>query len=376
MALFVCAGAAPAQQEPPRRLELDSRSTDSLPNDTLSRRHESSRELRSRFVRDQTVLGFAVYAPAFAAAVADDGVTGTAAYLVMAGGSFFAAAELTRHVQITEARLLLSSGMALRGAASALLVATQSEAGARQLGAYTLIGGLGGTAVGLGLGGGLTGGEASATLFGHDLAFLSAMALTYVSDATPFDDFGTDKSTSAATWTVAGWLGYAAGRMYAGHAPYNVTVGDVQTLWLGGSIGALAAGTAIASSDPSNGVIASTLLGGTLVGVFGADRLLVRRYDHSRTEGNLVSLGGAAGAVMGIGIGVLVSGKADRGGSATIGFATLGAIGGVAMAERYLQPTRDAGRLALLDRVQLDPMGVVAVATGRPGHHALLRYTF
>ena len=91
MALFVCAGAARAQQEPPRRLELDSRSTDSLPNDTLSRRHESSRELRSRFVRDQTVLGFAVYAPAFAAAVADDGITGTAAYLVMAGGSFFAA---------------------------------------------------------------------------------------------------------------------------------------------------------------------------------------------------------------------------------------------------------------------------------------------
>lgn len=340
-------------------------------------RARTSRELRTRFVRDQTILGFTVYGPSFAAMVADDGVTGGAAYLVMAGGSFFASAELSRRMQITEARQLLSSAMAWRTAGAALAFSASADAGSRQIGAWTLLGGFTGTGVGLALGKGLTGGEAAATVFGHDFAAMSALAAVTIIDGGLFveNDGITDEGTVALA-AVAGAFGYAAGRTYAGRAKHNVTVGDVQTMWIGATIGALGASTAIASSDPNDATVAGTLLAGSALGVLASERWLVRRYDHTRYEGNLLALGGTAGALMGIGIGILVAGEADRGESLTLGFATAGAIGGVAMTERYLQPTRDRGRLAFLERVQFTPMNAVAAASRRPGNYPLLRFTF
>lgn len=382
VALALCAPVLGAQQEPPRRLEFPADTTKPAADstrpapDTVGVRGQTSRELRNRFVRDQTALGFAVYAPAFAVMVGDDGVTGAAGYLVMAGGTFFAAAEVTRRVNITDARHILSSAMALRGAGSALLIAGQSGMRARPSAAVTLIGGLAGTTTGLILGGGLTPGEAAATVFGHDFAAMTAFAITASGDSDPFDDAGVDKTTAAVAWTAAGIGGYFAGHWYASHARHNVTVGDVQTLWLGTSIGVLGASAVIASSSPSDATTALALLGGGWLGAIGAERLLVRRYDHSRGDGNLLALGGTAGALMGMGIGILVSGEADRGGSATLGFATAGAIGGVAMAERYMQPERDAGRLAFLDRLTLSPAALVAAASRQPGQHALVRFIF
>lgn len=375
VALALCATVSGAQQEPPRRLELSSDSA-VVARDTVSARNRTSRELRNRFVRDQTVLGFTVYAPAFAVMVGDDGITGTAGYLVMAGGTFFAAAEVTRQVNITEARHILSSAMAWRTAGSGLMLSSMSGADAKPMGAATLIGGLAGTTAGLIVGGGLTAGEAAATVFGHDIAFLTAFAITAAGDDDPFDSTGVDKMTSAVAWTAAGLGGYFAGRWYAGRAPHNVTVGDVQTLWLGASIGALAGGAVIASSSPNSETTALALLGGGWLGTIAAERLLVARFDHSRGDGNLLALGGTAGALMGMGIGILISGEADRGASTTLGFATLGAIGGVAMAERYMQPARDAGRLAFLDRLTISPTSLLAAAARQPGRHSLVRLTF
>ena len=382
VALALCSPVLGAQQEPPRRLEFPADTTKTATDstrpsrDTVGVRGQTSRELRNRFVRDQTALGFAVYAPAFALMVGDDGVTGAAGYLVMAGGTFFAAAEVTRRVNITDARHILSSAMALRGAGSALLIAGQSGMQTSPTAAVALIGGLAGTTTGLLLGGGLTAGEAAATVFGHDFAALTAFAITASGDSDPFNDAGVDKTTAAVAWTAAGIGGYFAGHWYARHAKHNVTVGDVQALWLGSSIGVLGAGAVIASSSPSGATTALTLLGGGWLGTFAAERLLVRRYDHSRGDGNLLALGGTAGALMGMGIGILVSGEADRGASATLGFATVGAIGGVAMAERYLQPERDAGRLALLERLSISPTALVAAASRQPGQHALVRFIF
>ena len=71
--LVLAARVLGAQQEPPRRLEFPADTskpaadtTQSL-GDTVGVRAQTTRELRNRFVRDQTALGFAVYAPAFAA---------------------------------------------------------------------------------------------------------------------------------------------------------------------------------------------------------------------------------------------------------------------------------------------------------------------
>lgn len=374
VALLLNPTAARAQEEPPRRLELSSAAD--APRDSTGPRWGSSRELRARFVRDQTILGLTVYGPAFATMVGRDGVTGTAGYLVMAGGTFFASAELTRRVRITEARALMASAMAIRGAASALLVTTQSDVDVRPGAGIVLLGAIAGTGSGLYFGGGLTGGEAAATVMGHDLAMGTAIALTFAGDADPFDADGVDPMTATLGWTAAGLGGYFAGRWYAGVAKHNLTVGDLQTLWTGATIGALGAGATIAGSSPGNEVVAPTLLAGAWLGVILAERTLVRRYDHTRGEANLVALGGAAGALMGMGVGILIAGEADRGGPLTLGFATAGAVAGVAMSERYLQPDRDAGRLAWLERVRITPGALAAAAMGAPGTHTLLSFTF
>ena len=332
--------------------------------------------LRTRFVRDQTLLGLTLYGPAFAGAVADDGVTALAAYLVMSGGMFFASAELSQHIEITEARQLLATGLGARGAGSGALIASQAGAGFRERAAATLVGGLGGMVAGLAMGTGIEGGEAAATLFGHDLFYASALALTTTSDRDLFDTKGGAEATAAAAWTAAGWLGAGLGRLYAGVTPYHVTVGDVQSLWLGATLGAAAGATAVANGAPEPQTVAMSMLGGALVGTVAAERLFVRRYDFSRSQANLVTLGSGAGALMGLGVGLLAQNEADRNGATTFAFATAGAATGALLTARYVGPARDAGRVGALGRLRVDPLAAVAAAAGRPGQHAVLHFTF
>lgn len=341
-----------------------------------AQQERTSNAIRNAFVRDQTILGLLVYGPAFATMVGEDGVTATAGYLVMAGGTFFAAAELTRRVNITEARQILATRMAWRSAAGALYISTAGDANGKAAAGAALIGGLVGTGAGLAIGDGLTPGEAMATVFGHDLAAITASSVMIAVDPSGFDDRGPSDQTRAIVITAAGWAGYAIGRLYAGNASYNVTAGDVSSLWLGAVIGAAAAGTAIAGSDPAAQTVALTLLGGGLAGTYLADRFLVKRYDHTRPEGRLLALGGLAGGLMGVGVGVLVAGEAERDGPITVGFGAAGAALGVVLTERFMQPRRDEGRQFGLGRLTIDPVGLAAAATGARGHHSLVRFTF
>ncbi len=373
--LLTCAGLVGAQAEPPRRLDF---SQDTAVVPLQEQGVGTSRPVRNAFARDQTILGLAVYGPAFASAVADNGVSAAAAYLVMAGGSFFAAAELSRRLEISEAQQLLATRMAWRGAGAALWIATANDGPTNRstAGSVTLLGGIGGTTAGLLVGRGLTPGEAVATTFGHDLAFVSAGLIAYALDPEDTDDRGLDDQSRAIAMTAAGWGGYALGRLYAGRADYNVTAGDVRSLWLGAAIGATAASTAIVESGPSDQAVALTLLGGSLAGTWLADRVLVRRYDHTRSEGNLLALGGVAGGLMGVGVGVLVAGEAEREGAVTLGFATLGAVAGVLMTERFIQPLADRGRGTLLGRLELHPTAAALAAFGMRGRHSFARLTF
>lgn len=368
-ASMLVAPALAAQQEIPRRLDF---STDTAIQPV---RQESSRALRNAFVRNQTLLGLTVYGPSFGVMVGNDGLTSAAGYLVMAGGSFFASAEYARRREITEGKLVLSTAMAWRTAASGLWLAYELDGEGKSRAAATLLGGLGGTVAGVIVGGGLSGGEATAMVFGHDLAYASAVAVSFaiqpdLAESQVLDD------RHVVAWTTAGLLGYYGGHRYARRSPYNITVGDVRTMWLGAAIGALGASTFLANSDPSDQTTALTLLGGALVGTFAADRFLVRRYDHSRGEGGFVALGALAGGVMGVGVGVLVAGEAQRDGALTFALATIGALGGVALSERFLQTSPDAGRSSALGRLTFDPMGAVAAAARTPGRHTLLRFTF
>lgn len=378
LALTLGASSAAAQQEPPPRLDLSREPlADTVEMEDERQGAQTTREMRIAFVRSQAILGLASYAPAFAVMVGTEPATRLAGYLVMAGGTFFAATEITRQVEITPARQVLSSRMGWRGSLNGLLVADAASMRDGEAAAVTLLGGLGGSAVGVMLGSGLTEGEAVATVVGHDIAFLTALGMTYVFDPYDSDGSGLSRSTRLAIPMVVGWGGYALGRFYAGRAAYEVTAGDALLLWLGAGIGATAAGTLIAEGSPSTQAIAGTVLVGGLAGVWGADRWLVRRLDHTRSEGALVALGSGAGALMGIGLGVLISGEAERGAAPTLAFAALGGLGGIWLTERYAQPAADEGRrFDLSSRLQFSPVGALAAAAGTPGVHPILKFTF
>jgi hypothetical protein len=368
------ASTAMAQQEPPRRLDFgadsiaEPRQRDSLP--------ETTSDMRTAFVRNQTFLGLAVYGPAFSVMVADDGVTATAAYLVMAGGSFFAANEIARRASITPARQHLSSRMAWRGALDGLVIGDALDAKTRPRASLAWLGGVGGTTAGLLIARDLTEGEAVSMVVGHDIAYVSAWLLGYLVDPDDNDGEGLSLATRQLGATALGWGGYVLGRRYAGRALYEVTPGDALLLWTGATLGATTLGAFIAEADPSPQAVAGTILAGGLAGVWVADRYLVRRYDHSTSEGTLVSLGSVAGGLMGIGVGVLVAGEAERGASLTLALASVGGVGGVWLTERYVQPRPDEGRQGMFGRIEFNPVGAVAVASRANGMHPLLRFTF
>ncbi len=363
-----------AQQEPPRRLDLGTGVQEVEPPRDEG---QTTREMRNAYVRTQLGLGLVAYGPAFAVMLGSEPATRLAGYLLMAGGSFFAANEITRQVNVTPARHVLSTRMAARGSLNGLLLGNAWQMPEGEIGAMTLIGGLGGSAVGLWVGGGLTEGEAAASVVAHDLVAASVYGITWMIDPREGDSDGLSRSARLAIPMVLGWGGYALGRSWAGNAAYEVTPGDASLLWLGAAIGAGAATTAIIEGDPSTQVIAGTLLGGGLLGVWGAERYFVRRFDHTRGEAALVASGAGAGALMGIGLGVLISGDAERNSAPTMAFATLGAMGGAWLTERYAQPLRDEGRrYGAGGRVQLSPAAAVAALTGTPGRHAILQITF
>lgn len=371
-AIAVLVFAAPtliAQQEPPRRLDLGGEQVQEVAP------QETSNEMRNAFVRNQLALGIISYGPSFAVMLGTEPATRIAAWMVMAGGSFFAATEISRQIEITPARSVLSSRMGARGSLSGLLLGNAWKMPEGEIGALTLVGGLSGTALGLVMGTNLTEGEAVAAVVGHDLVAASVFATTYVIDPIRGDADGLSNSARVAIPLVLGWGGYYLGALWARNADYEVTAGDASLLWLGAGIGAAAASTFIIESDPSDQVVAGTLLLGGLAGVWGGSRYFVKPFDHTRGESIMVSTGAGAGALMGIGLGVLLSGDAERNSAPTVAFGTLGAMTGAWLTERYVQPRADAGR-QLGSRLQVNPFGAVAAAARTPGMHSILRFTF
>jgi hypothetical protein len=366
-----------AQQEPPRRLDLGTGVQEAPATDTLRESASTSREMRNRFVRNQLLLGAVAYGPSFAVMISTEPATRLASYLLMAGGSFFAASEVARQWEITPARQVLSTRMAWRETLTGLALANAWDLKEGEAGALALVGGLAGSATGIWLGSGLTEGEAVASLVGHDIATASAYAVTWMVNPNSDGPDAMPWSTRIAVPLVAGWAGYAIGRSWAGNAPYEVTAGDASLLWLGAGIGSAAVATTIVESEPDDETIAVSLLAGGLLGVWGAERYFVRQFDHTRSDALMVASGSGAGALMGIGLGVLISGDAQRNSAPTMAFGTLGAIAGAWLTERYAQPARDQGRrMEVGSRLQLNPMGAVAAFSGAPGTHSLVRFTF
>ena len=326
----------------------------------------TSPAFRTDFVRNQALIGVGLYAPAFATTVAHDGVAWAASYLLVAGGSFVAAAEISRETTITDPMQRLATGAPIRGAVAGSMLSTAFKGDARATAASMLFASVGGTAIGLWLGRAMDDGEAAATLFGSDVIGLTALA---AGTAAGLDDSGSSAKTRALLTVVGMVAGAPLGQAYAALAPYNVSVGDLTAMTATAGVGMLAGLTVIADGTRSDQAVAAALAVGGVAGLFAGDRLLVRRYDHTPTEGRMVVAGGLAGGLMGAGVALLTGSSKGRFGTLSGVLTTVGAAGGVALSQRYLMPKAD-GALRL-GGLKVNPLGMVAAASGIRGTHTL-----
>jgi hypothetical protein len=349
-----------------------------LPREVIAARNDA----RNSFIRNQTLLGLIGYGPAFANGIADDPASVSAAYLVVAGGTFFAASEISRRMFISRAQNDLSTNTGRNGllAGWATMYLIRATDNAQSAGAF--IGGLTGTALGLRLGRNMTEPDAVGAGFGADLGALIAFGMVEAlrgKESCVFDPttgYTCTRSFSdraeVATILASGLIGYPLGVLYPRNANYHVTPGDIQTLWTTAGLGVLT--TAAFLDDRSSGrTIAASVTAGGVLGVILGDRLLVRRYDHSRTEAGRISLGFMAGSLMGAGIASLTN-TDDPDPHLVFGAAAAGGLLGIIATERYLDPAPDAGRNWA--RVTINPASIFLMAARTPGNHSLINVRF
>lgn len=351
-----------------------------LPRETLVARTDS----RNAFIRGQTLLGLFVYGPAFAGAIGENAGAQSAGYLVVAGGSFFAASEISRRSFIARPQADLATNMGLHGAlagwASTYLMGMTDRA--QFAGAF--IGGLTGATLGVRIARDMTEADAVAAGFGSGIGALLTFGTIegLRGERTCTYDPATATSTcrgrrisdkaEVAMVLTAGILGYPIGVLYPRNAAYNVTAGDVQIL---PTTALLGAGTGIAllnrNTTYSHAALMTTL--GGVVGMMAGDRFLVRRYDHTRAEADRIALGTGAGALMGAGIAAL--GESTRENPHVIGGLTVaGGLAGLIVTERYLRPNPDAGPPRL--RVTFNPASIPLLFARTPGSHSLINVRF
>ena len=328
---------------------------------------------RGAFILSQSVLGLAVYAPAFAAAITDSDAGQVSAYLLVAGATFFGASQIARDNTITPAMLFLSTHGSLHGAATggALPYIVGADGDDEEaIAAGIFVGGLAGTAAGLLFGRNMTTGDAAATGFGSDVAALTMVGLIIAAQGG--DNADPLGRGDAAMLVAAGAAGYPLGYLYPRSVNYKVTAGDVGTLWLTGALGVATSALFLIDNDPGLTAGALTVTAGFLGGIFAGDRLLVKRFDHTAGDAALMGLGGIAGSLVGLGIANLIEdGDNER---LNLGMGTAAAIGGIFATHAYIAPGGDEGRFS--SRIRFNPAGAALAASRIEGRHPLLSVSF
>lgn len=351
-----------------------------LPRETIMARTDA----RNAFIRGQTLLGLFVYGPAFAGAIGDNSGTASAAYLVVAGGSFFAASEISRRMFISRPQADLSTNTGFNGALAGWATTYLLNGGSKAQYAGAFIGGVTGAAIGVHAARNMTEGDAVAAGFGSDIGALIAFGTmealrgdrSCTLDPVTFVETCTSRRLSdrseVAVVLASGLIGYPIGLLYPRNAMYSVTAGDVQTLGTTAALGA-GAGISLLSRHASYSHFATVATVGGVLGMMAGDRFLVQRYDHDRDEADRLSLGTAAGALMGLGIAAIDS--STRNNPHVIGgLAVGGGLAGLIITERYLRPKHDAGRPRL--RVAFNPASIALLAARTPGNHSLINVRF
>jgi hypothetical protein len=352
-----------------------------LPREVLARR---GGDARNAFIRGQSLLGLLFYAPAFSAAISEQDAGIAAGYLVVAGGTFFAASEISRRMSISRAQtdLAFNMGHNILFAGSTIVYLLNGSSRAQAAGAF--VGGLGGVGLGLRIAKGMSESDALGAGFGSDvgalIGFGTAIALkgestcsfnsSTGSTSCSKEHFG-DKTVAAIT-LGSGLIGYPLGLLYPRNAVYYVTPGDIQTLWPSIGVGVLTA-SALLPDSPKQRTVAAALTAGGILGIVLGDRIFVRASDHSRADGGRVTLGAFAGGLMGAGIAALTN-TSDPNPHLVFGLAAAGMLAGSIVADRYVQPDPDARNPRL--RVTFNPASIALIAARASGNHSLINVRF
>jgi hypothetical protein len=336
---------------------------------------------RGAFIVSQSLLGLGVYAPSFAYAITNEDAGRVATYLLVAGGTYFAAASLSRDMVITPPQNVLATQMALSGGAAGWALAYAAEAPNDGRAASIFVGSLAGTAAGLYMGRGMTSADAMAATSGSNALALVAAGVMRATGTLDEKIDGGSPRAAALGLVAAGVLGYPLGARYGRTTAYNVTAGDVGTLWVAGGIGTAAAGTLLAATDVEDEpAIWTGLTAGFAAGVFAGDRLLARRFDHTLGQFGTVTAGAIGGGLMGAGVAVLVD-QDDPSPALVLGLLTAGAVTGVGVADWLTTTPADARRTRVGTRIEprrvrIDATALALAAGKVPGQHALVRVTF
>ena len=327
-----------------------------------------SEPARGAFLRNQMILAAALYGPLIAS-LSDDGQTGTAMYLIAVGGSYFALSNISKTTAITRAQNDLATDGALRGAGTAvgLLRAFGGENVDQKLySSVALAGAVGGSAVGYIRGRGLTDSEAHAAMKFSTFGAATAFGIAAASGL--FEQGESAERAVAGSMVAAGLAGYLLGPRYPRRARYTVTAGDVRLLPIGGLLGAMTGATFTVATEQEEPIGAAATLGG-LAGIYLADRLWARPYDHGTGDVTQTWLGTIAGGLLGGAVTVLVEPDEPTVPMALItGGAILGAIGGHGIAAPRRAPARTS--------LRLHPENLGLAAARMRGLHPLVSLTF
>jgi hypothetical protein len=337
--------------------------------------------VRGWFVANQTALGVALFGP-FAAALAGNAAGGTAAYLAVAGGTFFIAADRARRSPVSNAANHLAWHGARQGAAAAgltMAVLGGDDVEDKAVAGAVLLGGILGDVVGYRVARPMTDAEAHGVSHG---AFATSAIAFGSSIATDLWRDDGSRRAAAALVLGAGVVGYPLGLRYARTGAYRVTAGDVGTLVAGELLGMTTVATFIPRDIDDERQVAAFLAGGFALGALAADRLLVRRFDYGESESRLLQLGTAAGAVVGLAVPVLAESDNPQ---AIFGPATAGGIAGAILTHRLLGAARARSAAAVRtgQRSQVErftfrfaPQNLLLVRGGRRGTYPVLSATF
>jgi hypothetical protein len=315
--------------------------------------------------------------------MSDNSAAATAGYLVVAGGTFFAASEIARRTSISRAQSDLAFNMGHNGALAGWAVTYALGASNRAQSGGAFVGGLTGATLGVAIGRGMTESDAVGAAFGSDMGALigwgtmESIKGKQTCNVNPGVSVKCTRNLSPRAEVTAilasGIIGYPMGVLYPRNAHYNVTPGDIQTLWGSTLIGMAGSGALFVGRNANSRTVAASLTAGGVVGIISGDRFLVRRYDHSRTDGGRVLLGTVAGGLVGAGIATLTN-TTDPEPHLVLGLAAVGGVLGIIASERYIEAAPDAGQPRI--RVTFNPAGLVGLATRSAGNHSLLNVRF